>query len=93
MVILEHIGDLQRFVIDRVELAHELERCLVLEVLPLPLHLLMRSSKQLDRLPAAIAALLAPRHFALGCFEAALRLAVTPGGVNHRAIGKRGERL
>ena len=37
VVILDHVGRLQIFVIDRVVLAHQLQRRLVLEVLPLAL--------------------------------------------------------
>ena len=44
------LADLQVFVIDRIELAHQLERGFVLEVVPLALHLLMRFGEQLHRL-------------------------------------------
>ena len=43
MVVLEHVGRLQVFVIDGVVLAHEGERRLMAKVPSLALHLLMRS--------------------------------------------------
>jgi hypothetical protein len=41
-MVLDHVGDLHVFEIDRVMLLHELERRLVVEVLPLSLHLEVR---------------------------------------------------
>ncbi len=48
--------------IDRVVLMHQLEGFLVVEVRSLPLHLQVRAGQERDRLSAAIASLLAPRH-------------------------------
>lgn len=53
MAVLHHSGDLQIFVIDHVKLAHEGERRLVLEVLPLTHHLLVRDAA-LCRLQATL---------------------------------------
>ncbi len=46
MVVLEHVGRLQVLVIDRVVAAHQRQRRLVVEVLPLAPHLLMRLRQQ-----------------------------------------------
>jgi hypothetical protein len=54
MVVLHHVGDLQILMIDRVEAALQLVRHFILEVVPLPLHLLMRLGEQLDCLTAGI---------------------------------------
>src|SRR5260221_12981302 len=58
MVILEHVGRLQVFVIDGVVLAYEGERRLVMEVLPLAPHCLMRFGEQFDRLLTTLTAFL-----------------------------------
>ena len=55
MMVLEHVGDLQIFMIDRVEMSHQLQRCFVLEVLPLMPHLVVRFGKQLHCLAPAVA--------------------------------------
>jgi hypothetical protein len=46
VVVLDHIADLQIFVIDGVVLAHECERRLMVKVPPLASHLLMRFGQQ-----------------------------------------------
>ena len=66
MVVLDHIADLQLFVIDRVVLAYELECCLMVKVLPLATHFLMRFRKQRHRLAPAIAPSLAASSPAAG---------------------------
>ena len=53
----------------------------------------MRFGQQFDRLLAAVAALLATGHPALGRFEAALSTAITARVVDHRAIGQGGKGL
>jgi hypothetical protein len=42
VVVLRHVADLHVLVIERVVLAHQLERYFMLEVLPLPPDLLVR---------------------------------------------------
>src|SRR5262245_60149632 len=90
---LHHVGGLQVLVIDGVISTHERQRCFVMEVGALPLHLLMRFGEQCDRLPAAVAALLAARHPALGCLECALRLAVPARIEDAGPVRQRGECL
>jgi hypothetical protein len=58
-VILDHVGRLHVLVIDHIELLHQLEGFLVVEVLPLPRDMLMRFGQQHDRLAASMAAPLA----------------------------------
>ena len=79
VVILDHVGRLQILMIDRVVVANEREGRLVVEVLPLTLHLQMRLGQQVHCFAAAIAALLAPRHTTLGRFERPLGFAIPPG--------------
>src|SRR5262249_44570859 len=71
-----HVGDPQIFEVDRVEVAYEGVGGLVMEVGALALHLLLLARPQLDRLLAALAALLAPGDAALGFLEPFLRFAV-----------------
>jgi hypothetical protein len=62
LVVLEPIGRLEVFVIDRIVLTHAHERRLVVQVLPLALYLLMRLGEQCHRLTSALAALRATRN-------------------------------
>ena len=55
---LTQVGYLQIFEIDRIVRSHQLKRGLMVEVVPLPLHLLVLSSEQVHCLLAALAALL-----------------------------------
>src|SRR5262245_30694778 len=71
-----HVGDPQIFEVDRVEVAYEGVGGLVMEVGALALHFLLLARPQLDRLLAALAALLAPGDAALGFLEPFLRFAV-----------------
>src|SRR5260221_8354590 len=65
-VVPHQVGHLQVFVIDRVVLPDQRKRLLMMEVLPYPADRLMGLRQELDRLAPAMAALLAPRHAALG---------------------------
>jgi hypothetical protein len=76
-VILEHIADLQIFVIDGVVLAHEGERRLMVKVPPLALHLLMRFGQQCYRLAPPVAALLASGRRDVAPFSALVPLCDT----------------
>jgi len=76
MLIPDHVGDLQVFVIDRVVLTHQLERRLVVKVGSLAAYRLMRPCQYSHRLAPAMAAFLAPTHPALRGFERAFRLAI-----------------
>jgi hypothetical protein len=91
MVILDHVGRLQILVIDRVVLTYQSERCLVMKVLSLPLHLLMCFSEQGNRLLATMTPLLAPTDAPLGHLQCPLGLAIPARRKDARAIGERGE--
>ena len=93
MVVRDHIGRLQVFVIHHVVLAHTGQRRLVVKVLPLPAHLLMRFRQQRDRFASADAALLAPRDAPLGRLQRPFGFAVPAGGEDACAIGEGGECL
>jgi hypothetical protein len=60
MVILDHVGRLQVFVIDRVVRPNKRQRRLMVKVLSLAAHCLMRLGEQDDCLAPPIASLLAP---------------------------------
>src|SRR5262249_50658208 len=90
---LEHVGHLQILVIDGVVLAHQVERGLLVKISPLAAHPLLRRRKQYDCLATSVAALLAPRHPALGGLERALGLAIPTGMADACAIRQRSERL
>jgi hypothetical protein len=93
VMVLHHVGRLQIFVIDRVVLAHQLDRCLMLEILPLAFHRLMRLGQQSHRLTPPIAALLPTGYAALCRFELALGAAIAARVMDHRAIGQGGKRF
>src|SRR5262245_36427649 len=78
---------------DHIILPHHREGCLMVEILALAPHILMRLGEPADRLAPAGAAFLAPRDAALALRQIALRLPVAAGIEEHRAIGKRRERL
>jgi hypothetical protein len=79
--------------LDRVVLAHELERRCVVEVLPLATDLLMRFGQQRDGLAPAVAPFLAARNTALRGFQCAFGFAIPAGRKAACAIRKRGARL
>jgi len=60
VVVLDHIGRLQRFVLDCVVLPHECERCLMVKVLSLAAHRLMLLGQESHCFASAVAPLLAP---------------------------------
>jgi hypothetical protein len=91
MVILEQVGDRHIFVRDHLVRAYKVARGLVLDIVPLPLHRLVRPGQQLHRFTPTIAALLAPGHFALCRFQATLGTTVAARIVDHRAISQRGK--
>jgi hypothetical protein len=66
MVVPHHVGRLYVFVIDRVVRSYQRQRCLMVEVYPLPAYPLMRSGEQPHCLLATTAALLAPSDAPLG---------------------------
>jgi hypothetical protein len=80
MVILDHIGRLQRFVIDRVVLLDERQCGFMMEVVSLSRHLLMGFGEQCHGFAPPVAAMLAPTHPALGSFKGALGFKI-PAGV------------
>jgi hypothetical protein len=86
MVILEHVGRLQVFVINCVVLTNQLERCLVMEVLPLALHFLMRLGEQCHRLAPTCAAFLAARNTPLRGLQRAFGFALPTGGEDARTV-------
>jgi hypothetical protein len=88
-MVLHHVADPQIFVIDDIVLARQRAGFFVLEVPPLPPHVLMRLGEQLDRLSAALTALLPPGDAALRLGEPLLRRAVVPRVRNTCAIGAR----
>src|SRR5262245_54982064 len=93
MVILDEVGRLRLFVMDRVVLTDQPQRRLVVKVPPLALHFPMRFRQQRHSFAPPMAALLAPRDTPLRRFQRALRLAISAGGKDARAIRERGERL
>jgi hypothetical protein len=72
MVVLEQIGRLQIFVRDRIVLADNGKRCLLVEVSALALHLQVLLRQQYGRFPATAASLLA------ACDAPLRRCAVAP---------------
>jgi hypothetical protein len=85
-MVLDHMGRLQIFVLDRIVLSHNGKRRLMKKVLPLAAHLLMRLGEQDSRLLAAVAAFFPAHHTALGGLERAFRLAIPSGRKDARAI-------
>jgi hypothetical protein len=75
-VVAHQSADLQLVEIDRVVLAQQRKRGLVVEVAPLPLHLLLFALEELYRLATARAALRAATHAPVGFGEQLLGLAV-----------------
>lgn len=75
MMILHHPFNIQIFHGDRVELTHDLERRLVVEIPPLAPNLLMFLLKQLDRFPASLRSLLTSGDFALSGLQLRFGLA------------------
>jgi hypothetical protein len=68
VAVLHHVADLQILVIDRVVLAYERERVLVVEVLSLAAHFLIRLGEQDNRQAVSVAALLAARDTTVAGF-------------------------
>ena len=93
MVILDHVGRLQVFMIDRVAGLDQAERRLVVEVLALAFHLQVCLGQQLHRLASAVAALRAPGHAPLQPFQVLLGLVIAGGGEDVLAIGECGKRF
>ena len=69
VMVPDHIGDPQIFEIDRVVLAHEIQRGLVVEVGALALQRLMRPLEVAHRFAPALAAFLAARDTLIGLGE------------------------
>src|SRR4051812_10643920 len=91
MVVLEHVGRLQVFMIDGVVGAQQGKRGLVVEILPLPPDLLMLLGEELDRFAAAFAPLLPARYPALGFLQLALGFAVLARILNACPVRQRGK--
>ncbi len=81
-----HVGDLQIFEVDRVVLAQQPERRLVVEVEPLAFDVLMRPLKQPNGLASAVAALLAAGDDPLRFLQALLTTAMQARILHHGAI-------
>jgi len=78
------VGDLHGLDVDRVVLAHQGKRCLVVKVAPLPADVLMLLGALVHRLGASVTALRAAGDALLGFVELLLGCAVVPrvlGGV------------
>jgi hypothetical protein len=71
-VIPHHVDDLQVFEREHVVLLNQLASFRMVEVPPLPLHLLVRFGQECDRLVSAVAPVLAPRYAPLRCLEPSL---------------------
>src|SRR5262249_43826543 len=80
-------------VIDRVVRPHELERRLMVKVLPLPPHRLMCLGENADSLAPAMAPALATTDTSLAFGEIHFCLAVAGWRADAHAVRKRGERL
>jgi hypothetical protein len=93
MMVPDHVGRLQVFMVDHVVLLNEGQRRLMVEIRSLTAHFLMRLGKQRYRFPTAVAPLLAATHPPLCGFERTLGLAIAPGREDARTIGERGECL
>ena len=93
MVIPDHVGRLQVFVVDRVVGSDQRERRLMMKILSLAAYLLMRLRQQCGRLPATIAPFLAPRNSALGGFQRALGFAIPTRRIDARGVREGSERL
>jgi hypothetical protein len=93
VVVLDHVGRVQVFVIDRIVRPHQGERRLMVKILPLALQLLMRLGKQRYRLAPTMAALLSSGPPTLRCFQRALGFPAPAGIEDARPIRKGGERL
>src|SRR5258708_11236478 len=91
-VVPYHVGDPQVFEIDRVVLLDQLQGFLVVEVLSLPLHLQVRFRQERDRLAAAMAPFLAPRHAPLRRLEPPFGFTIPAWITDVLAIGRRGKR-
>jgi hypothetical protein len=92
-VILEQVGRLQLFVIDRIVLPHQRQRRLMVKILPLTAHLLVRLRQQRHGFAPALAPFLAPTHPALGGLERALGLAIPSRVKDAHAIRQGSERF
>jgi hypothetical protein len=79
VVILDHVGRLQVFMIDGVIATHETQGGLMVEVLPLASHLLVRLGKQVDRFTPTVAPRLAATDATLRPLERPFRLAIPAG--------------
>ena len=86
MVILHHVGGLQRFVIDRIVGLNERQGCLVVKVTALATDLLMRFRQQCDGLAAAVTPLFASRYPSLRRFQCALGFAIPTGVEDTRPV-------
>src|SRR5262245_8618133 len=87
VVIPDHVGDPQIFMINRIVLARQLERRLVMEVLSLAAYCLMRLGKNADCFTPAIAPLLSLRDAPLAFREIPFCLTVAAGREDARPIG------
>src|SRR5262249_4334768 len=81
------------FVIDHLIGAHQCERRLMVEILPLAAHLLRRRGEQSHRLAAAVAPAWASGDPPVGAFQGPLGLAIPAGMTDARALRQRGEHL
>jgi hypothetical protein len=93
VVIPEHVGRLQVFVIDRVVRLHQRQRRLVLEVYPRPSHPLVCSGEQADRLATAMTIFDPSRDAPLSTPQVALSSPVDARVGDGLPISQRGKRL
>ena len=82
-----HVGDLQVFEIDGIELAHQGKSSLMVEVLALPAHLLVLPGQELHSLPASFAAFFAAGDPAVRFLQFPLGLTIVTGIVGDLALG------
>src|SRR5260221_6515800 len=93
MGVADHVGHPQIFEIEGIVGAEQIERRLVVEVLPLPPHLLMLALEQVHGLRAALTARLPTRHPALGLLQSPLRRTVVTRVLNYLAVRRDEEYL
>ena len=86
VVILEHVGRLQVFVIDGVVLLDKYQRGLLVEISALTLHLEVLLGQQPHSFAPAVASLFAPRDATLRHLEPTLGLSIPTWVENARAI-------
>ena len=92
-MVLDHVADLQIFMIDYIVGTYELERNLMVEVPSPPTYRLMRFGQECDGLAATATSLLATRDTPLGGFQRALRLAIPAGVKDACVVRQRSEGL